>query len=85
MPRRVYGNRLVVLGFSAKTERTTTTRIVAAESGAPVRGNGSWLPTLRPLLTKWNIIIKVTRRRGSEDGRLVLRLLTLSRSNPSRL
>lgn len=33
-----------------------------AEPGAPVRGNGSWLPTLRPTLTKWNIIIKARRR-----------------------
>lgn len=35
------------------------------DTGASVRGNGSWLPTLRPTLTKWNIIIKAaTRRRG---------------------
>lgn len=40
---------------------------VAVKPGAPVRGNGSWLPTLRPTLTKWNIIIKAAPREGEEE------------------
>jgi len=52
------------------------------EPGVPVRGNGSWLPTLRPTLTKWNIIIKAAPREGKEED---VRLLTLPRSTLSRL